>query len=178
MKIEPTPLEDCFVLEPEMFFDHRGWFSESFNQKTFEKAIGKPIGFVQDNQSFSQKGVLRGLHFQTGKHEQAKLVQVIQGLIQDVCVDIRKDSASFGKYFSIELSDTNRRQLFVPRGFAHGFLVLSEEALVSYKCDNYYNTESETGIIYNDPTLHINWNLGDIKPIISEKDGKLPPFQP
>lgn len=177
MKVNPTPLHDCFVLEPEVFEDERGWFSERFNQKTFDNSIGVSIDFVQDNRSYSKKGVLRGLHFQTGKHQQAKLISVEKGVIQDVCVDLRKDSKSYGKHYSVELSENNRRQLFVPRGFAHGFLVLSDEAIVSYKCDNYYNKNAESGIIYNDSVLNIPWNLDERLPILSKKDAQWPTFQ-
>ena len=177
MKVNTTPLDGCFVLEPKVFEDERGWFSESFNQKKFESAIGVSVDFVQDNRSFSKKGVLRGLHFQTGNYQQAKLISVEKGAIQDVCVDLRNDSKSFGSYYSVELSDSNRKQLFVPRGFAHGFLVLSDEAIVSYKCDNFYNKNSESGIIYSDSKLNITWNLNGVNPILSEKDALWPTLQ-
>lgn len=177
MKVYSTPLDDCFVIEPEVFEDERGWFSESFNQKKFEKSIGVSVDFVQDNRSFSKKGVLRGLHFQTGDYQQAKLVSVEKGVIQDVCVDLRNDSRSFGKYYSVEISESNRKQLFIPRGFAHGFLVLSNEAIVNYKCDNFYNKNSESGIIYSDSQLNINWNVNGKRPIISEKDSLWPTLE-
>ncbi|NKI31206.1 dTDP-4-dehydrorhamnose 3,5-epimerase [Croceivirga thetidis] len=177
MNVVTTPLEDCFVLKPEVFEDERGWFTESFNQKVFEECLGRKIKFVQDNRSFSKNGVLRGLHFQYGEYQQAKLISVEKGAIQDVCVDLRKDSSTYGLYFSIELSDSNKKQLFVPRGFAHGFLVLSNEAIVSYKCDNYYNRSAESGIIYNDLELDIPWNLKGRIPVVSEKDALWPTFQ-
>lgn len=176
MEIEKTPLKDCFVLKPRVFNDDRGSFFESFNLKTFKKVTGLEINFVQDNQSISSKGVLRGLHFQTGKYAQAKLVRVAKGKVLDVVVDLRKDSPSFGNYFSIELDDQNNYQLFVPRGFAHGFVVLSEEAIFNYKCDNYYNKESESGIRFNDPNLNINWQLDIEEVLLSEKDIILPFF--
>ena len=174
MNFIPTKLEGCFIIEPKIFFDGRGYFMESFNEKTFEKGVGQKIHFVQDNQSFSSKGVLRGLHYQTGEHAQAKLVRVLNGEVLDVAVDIRPGSPTFGQYESVLLTGENQRQFFVPRGFAHGFLVLSEKATFFYKCDNFYNKESEGGIIYNDESIAINWNfpLKDI--IVSEKDRELP----
>ncbi|WP_299900389.1 dTDP-4-dehydrorhamnose 3,5-epimerase [uncultured Aquimarina sp.] len=176
MEIEKTPLKDCFVLKPRVFNDDRGSFFESFNLKTFKKVTGLEIDFVQDNQSISSKGVLRGLHFQKGEYAQAKLVRVAKGKVLDVAIDLRKDSPSFGKHFSIELSDQNNYQLFVPRGFAHGFVVLSEEAIFNYKCDNFYNKESESGIRFNDPILNINWQLDIEEVLLSEKDIILPFF--
>lgn len=176
MEIEKTLLKDCFVLKPRVFNDDRGSFFESFNLKTFKKITGLEIDFVQDNQSISSKGVLRGLHFQKGDYAQAKLVRVTMGRVLDVAVDLRKDSPSFGKHFSIELSDQNNYQLFVPRGFAHGFVVLSEEAIFNYKCDNFYNKESESGIRFNDPILNINWQLDIEEVLLSEKDIILPFF--
>ena len=141
---------------------------------TFNELIGKTVDFVQDNESFSSKGVLRGLHFQTGEYAQAKLVRVVKGTVLDVVVDMRKDSPTFSKHFSIELSEDNKRQLFVPRGFAHGFIVLSETAIFSYKCDNFYNKDSEQGLRYDDPSLGIDWRLPASEFIISEKDLVLP----
>ena len=176
MKVTETHLNGCFVIEPHILKDERGYFFESFNQQKFSELIKKEVNFVQDNQSFSTKGVLRGLHFQKGKHAQAKLVRVIKGKVLDVAVDIRKNSSTFGKHFSIELSEENNKQLFVPRGFAHGFVVLSDEVVFSYKCDNYYNKESEGGIIYNDQFLNIDWIAQESNLIVSEKDMKLDTF--
>ena len=177
MNIEETPLEDCFILSSKIFHDDRGYFFESFNKKVFEKLTGNSVDFVQDNQSKSSKGVLRGLHFQTGPFQQAKLVTVICGSVLDVCVDIRPKSKTFGKHFSIVLNEINKKQLFVPRGFAHGFLVLEDDTVFSYKCDNYYNKESESGIIYNDKSLNIDWHNKTENHILSEKDSKLPTFE-
>ena len=148
IKTTETRLKGCFVLEPKIFEDERGYFFESFNHREFCEVIGQEINFVQDNQSFSKKGVLRGLHYQKGEHAQAKLVSVLEGRIQDVVVDLRKDSPTFGEHLSIELNSKDKRQLFVPRGFAHGFLTLSESANVFYKCDNYYHKNAEGGIRY------------------------------
>lgn len=172
-----TKLKGCFILEPKIFEDRRGYFFESFNQDTFNKLIGQKIDFIQDNESFSSKGVLRGLHYQTGEFAQAKLVRVIKGSVLDVAVDVRKDSATFGQYVSIELSEENKKQLFIPRGFAHGFIVLSDTVIFSYKCDNFYNKDSEGGIIYNDTSLNIDWTLTNNELIISEKDMLLPPLK-
>jgi len=177
MNIEETKLKGCFIIEPKVFEDKRGYFFESFNQNKFNELLGYQINFVQDNESFSSKGVLRGLHYQTGEHEQAKLVRVISGKVLDVVVDLRKDSATFGQHVSIELSSKNKKQLFVPRGFAHGFVVLSETVVFTYKCDNFYNKESEAGIIYNDLNLGIDWLLNSNEIIISEKDTQLPSFE-
>ena len=160
-----------------MFQDERGLFYETYNQKMFEKVAGFSIDFVQDNQSISSKGVLRGLHFQNGKMSQAKLVRVVKGKVLDIVVDIRKDSETFGKSFSIMLDDVENLQLFVPRGFAHGFITLSEQSIFSYKCDNYYDKTSESGIIYNDATLALDWHLPKEEFIISEKDLELPTFE-
>jgi len=172
-----TKLKDCFILEPQVFNDDRGYFLESFNQNTFNKLIGVEVNFVQDNESFSSKGVLRGLHYQTGEHAQAKLVRVVQGTVLDVAVDLRKDSETFGKYISIELSEKNKKQLFVPRGFAHGFVVLSDTAIFSYKCDNFYNKASEGGVLFSDPMLKIDWRLKKNELLVSEKDLILPSFK-
>ncbi|GAA0714261.1 dTDP-4-dehydrorhamnose 3,5-epimerase [Aquimarina litoralis] len=176
MEIEKTPLEGCFVLKPRVFKDDRGSFFESFNLRTFKKSTGLEVDFVQDNQSISSKGVLRGLHFQKGEYAQAKLVRVTKGNVLDVVVDLRRDSTTFGNYFSIELNDQNNYQLFVPRGFAHGFVVLSNEAIFNYKCDNFYHKESESGIRFNDPDLNINWKLDKREVLLSEKDLILPFF--
>jgi len=177
MKAIPTPLEQCVIIEPTVFNDSRGYFFESFNQNTFNTLIGQSVTFVQDNESYSTKGVLRGLHFQKGEWAQAKLVRVVKGRVLDVAVDIRKDSPTYGQHISVELTEDNKKQLFVPRGFAHGFVVLSDTAIFSYKCDNYYNKEAEGGIMYNDTTLNIDWKLPIEALIISEKDAILPTFE-
>ena len=176
MKIESTPLKDCFIIHDTVFKDERGYFFESFHQQKFFEQTCLSVAFVQDNQSKSARGVLRGLHFQTGAYTQATLVRVLQGLVLDVVVDLRKDSPSFGQSFSIELSEDNHKQFFVPRGFAHGFVVLSEEAVFFYKCDNYYNKSSEQGIVYNDAYLNIDWKINEAEIILSEKDKMLPSF--
>ncbi len=177
MNIEETKLKGCFIIEPKVFEDKRGYFFESFNQNSFSQLISNTTTFVQDNESYSTKGVLRGLHYQIGKHAQAKLVRVVEGSVLDVAVDIRKESKTFGEYVSLELSKQNKKQLFIPRGFAHGFVVLSDIAVFSYKCDNYYNKESEEGILYNDSTLNIDWHLNENEFIVSEKDIILPKFK-
>lgn len=178
MKFTETKLKDCYLIEPKLIGDSRGSFMESFNEKIFAKGVGQNVHFVQDNQSFSTKGVLRGLHYQCGKkHTQAKLVRVLSGEILDVAVDLRPDSETYGEYESILLSGNNNKQFFVPRGFAHGFLVLSESAVVFYKCDNFYNAESEGGIIYNDVNINIEWDFPIDKLIISEKDKVLPTLE-
>lgn len=164
-------------MKPNVFRDERGIFYETYNQKVFEKTTGLKVDFVQDNQSVSSIGVLRGLHFQNGKMAQAKLVRVVKGKVLDIVVDIRKDSETFGKSFSIVLDDENHLQLFVPRGFAHGFITLSEQSIFSYKCDNYYDKASESGIIYNDATLALDWHLPKEEFIISAKDLELPSFE-
>ena len=174
MTATETKLKGCFIIEPKVFKDSRGYFFESFNQNKFNTLIGQEINFVQDNESFSSKGVLRGLHFQTGDYAQAKLVRVLKGTVLDVVVDMRKESPTFSKHFSIELSEDNKTQLFVPRGFAHGFIVLSETAIFSYKCDNFYNKASEQGLRYDDPSLGIDWKLPANEFIVSEKDLVLP----
>ena len=177
MEIQKTPLKDCFIVIRRVFRDERGFFYETYNKKAFGKATGLEVDFVQDNQSKSSYGVLRGLHFQKGDMAQAKLVRVVKGKVLDIVVDLRKDSDTFGKQFSIVLNDTDHKQLFVPRGFAHGFITLSEESVFSYKCDNYYDGPSESGIIYNDATLSIDWHLPEKDFIISEKDLQLPTFK-
>jgi len=174
MRIEKTILEGCYLIHDTFFGDDRGYFFESFNRNTFLEKTGLAIDFVQDNQSASQKGVLRGLHFQHGEFAQAKLVRVLQGRVLDVVVDLRKGSATVGKYFSVELSENSHTQLFVPRGFAHGFVVLSDKAVFFYKCDNFYNKASDRGIIYNDPDLAIDWKLKPEEILLSEKDKVLP----
>jgi dTDP-4-dehydrorhamnose 3,5-epimerase len=175
MKITTTEFKDLLILEPRVFEDERGFFFESFNGSTFKKA-GIDLNFVQDNQSFSRKGILRGLHCQLLPFAQTKLVRALSGTIQDVAIDLRKDQPTFKKYFSIELSGDNKKQLLIPKGFAHGFLVLSSQAEVLYKCDEYYHPESEAGIIYNDPDLNIEWQLSEKDVILSSKDMKLPPI--
>lgn len=177
MQFTETHLKGCFILEPKILRDERGYFMESFNEKIFSQGIGQQTHFVQDNQSFSSKGVLRGLHYQCGEHAQAKLVRVLQGEVLDVAVDVRPESETYGKHVALILSAANQKQLFVPRGFAHGFLVLSETATFFYKCDNFYNKESEAGIAYNDPQLAINWQSDALPLIISEKDTQLPTLQ-
>ena len=177
MTVEETYLKGSYIISPKIFEDSRGCFFEGYNEKKFQDIIGLKVAFVQDNQSKSSKGVLRGLHFQAGEFAQAKLVQVIKGSVLDVIVDLRKGSKTFGKYFSIVLDDKKKQQLYVPKGFAHGFLVLEDETIFSYKCDDYYNASSEKGIIYNDETLNINWNLPADQLILSEKDMYLPTFE-
>lgn len=177
MRIEETLLPGCFLVHDTFHGDHRGYFFESFNRKTFLDQTGLDINFVQDNQSHSQKGVLRGLHFQQGDAVQAKLVRVLKGKVLDVAVDIRPKSPTFGKHVAVELSEDSHTQLFVPRGFAHGFVVLSEEATFFYKCDNYYHPASEAGIIFNDPVLAINWQLPGTELLLSAKDKVLPTLQ-
>ncbi|HZW77793.1 MAG TPA: dTDP-4-dehydrorhamnose 3,5-epimerase [Flavobacteriaceae bacterium] len=177
MKLQHTPLKDCFILKPRLLEDNRGLFFESYNQKLFEDITGIKTNFVQDNQSNSTKGVLRGLHFQFGNKAQAKLVRVVKGKVLDIVVDIRKESPTFGKSFSLILDDIENLQLFIPRGFAHGFITLSEESIFAYKCDNFYDSKFESGIIYNDATLELDWHLPEEEFIISEKDKKLPSFR-
>lgn len=177
MNIKATTLEGCFIIEPNVLNDERGYFFESFHQKKFHELTGVKTQFVQDNQSLSQRGVLRGLHFQTGEFTQSKLVKVIKGSVLDVAVDLRKDSSTFGKHFSILLSEKNKLQLFIPRGFAHGFVVLENDTIFSYKCDNYYNKSAEGGVMYNDPDLDIDWMLEEDEIILSEKDKRLSYFK-
>ena len=173
MPFHPTNIEDLLIFEPKVFEDSRGYFFESYNENIFLQR-GINIKWVQDNQSSSTYGVIRGLHYQLNPHAQTKLIRVLHGMILDVAVDIRKGSPTYGKSFSIELSGDNSRQLFIPKGFAHGFSVLSEKAVVMYKCDAFYNKESEGGIIYNDPSLKIDWEIPSGKAIVSEKDNQLP----
>lgn len=177
MESTEIKLKGCFVLQPRVFKDERGYFFESYNQKTFEELTGQKINFVQDNQSFSTYGTIRGLHFQTGAFAQAKLVRILQGRVFDVAVDLREESESYGQWFGIELSGENNTQLFIPRGFAHGFSVLSETAIFTYKCDNYYNKAFEGGIIYNDAALAIDWQVPPGSEIVSDKDRMLPIFK-
>jgi dTDP-4-dehydrorhamnose 3,5-epimerase len=177
LKLLETPLKGCFILEPSVYKDERGFFYESYNKKRFNEVTNLNIDFVQDNQSASLYGVIRGLHFQTGEFAQSKLVRVLLGKVLDVIVDLRKGSETFGQQFSIILDDVDHKQLFVPKGFAHGFITLSERSIFSYKCDNFYDKDSENGIIYNDATLSINWHLPREDFIISEKDILLPTFK-
>lgn len=173
MPFTKTDIPDLLVFEPAVFGDSRGYFFESYNQRVFQKE-GIDIQFIQDNQSSSSYGVIRGLHYQLPPHAQTKLVRVLHGEILDAVVDIRKGSPTFGKAFTILLSAENKKQLFIPVGFAHGFSVLSEKAAVMYKCDNFYNKESEAGIIYNDPALAIDWKIPADRAIVSDKDIILP----
>ena len=174
MKISKTFIKDLLIIEPQLFKDDRGFFYESFNKKKLKKDIN--VVFVQDNESKSKRGVIRGLHFQKHPHAQTKLVRCVDGKILDVAVDLRKNSKTYGKFFSIELSSENYKQLLVPKGFAHGFQVLSNGATVNYKVDEYYNPDLDFGIIWNDKDLSIDWNY-DIKPILSSKDLKLKSFK-
>ncbi len=174
MQIEATPLNGCYIIHDTVFKDERGYFTESFNQQRFAALIGQEVQFVQDNQSASTKGVLRGLHFQKGEYAQAKLVRVLQGSVLDVAVDIRKHSPTFGQHVAVELTEDNHKQLFIPRGFAHGFVVLSNTAVFFYKCDAYYNKQSEGGLMYNDAALGINWQLPHEQLILSDKDQNNP----
>lgn len=164
-----TTIDGVWVIEPQVFKDDRGYFMEAFKKEEFEAHVGK-VDFVQDNESKSSFGVLRGLHYQKGEFSQAKLVRVIQGCVFDVAVDLRKSSPTFGKYVSVELSEENKRQFFIPRGFAHGFLVLSEEAIFTYKVDNGYAPHAEASIVYNDPHLKIDWPVAALQMVLSEKD--------
>jgi dTDP-4-dehydrorhamnose 3,5-epimerase len=175
MNIEQTIIKDLVILTPDVFEDERGYFFESYNKSKLS-GLGIDIDFVQDNQSFSQKGTLRGLHYQNPPFAQTKLVRVLKGEIMDVAVDLRKDSPTYGKYFGIRLTAENKKQLLVPQGFAHGFSVLSETAVVLYKCDQFYNKQSEGGIRYDDETLNIDWGMDLADAIVSEKDLVLPNF--
>ncbi|SHI30494.1 dTDP-4-dehydrorhamnose 3,5-epimerase [Arenibacter nanhaiticus] len=174
MKVTETRLKGCFVIEPAVFKDDRGYFFESFNANNFNETIGESINFVQDNQSYSSKGVVRAIHYQRGEFAQAKLVRVLSGRVLDVAVDLRQDSPTFGQHVAIELSAENKKQLFIPKGFGHGFSVLSETAEFFYKCDNFYNKASEGGIIYNDPSLDIDWQVPIDEIKVSDKDLELP----
>lgn len=173
MNIVETEIKGVFIIEPKVFGDNRGYFFESFSQREFESVIG-PVTFVQDNQSKSSYGVVRGLHFQKPPHAQAKLVRVVKGKVLDVAVDLREDSPTFGKYMAVELSDENHRQVFIPKGFAHGFSVLSEEAVFQYKCDEYYAPESEAAIAWDDQGLNIDWKVPAEDVVLSAKDRNHP----
>jgi len=176
MQVEQTPLAGCFIIHEKVNGDARGYFIETFNQRDFTNATGLEINFVQDNQSRSTKGVLRGLHMQRGASAQAKLVRVLEGAVLDVAVDLRKGSPSFGQHFTIELTEDNHKQFFVPAGFAHGFVVLSETATFFYKVDKFYEPGNEVGIMYNDKDLNIDWKLPTSELIFSEKDKTLGSF--
>ncbi len=175
MPFHSTPLPGLFVFEPRVFEDDRGYFFESYNSNTF-KDRGVSADFVQDNEAKSTYGVLRGLHYQTPPFAQAKLVRVVEGEVLDVVVDIREDSHTYGQWYSIRLSAENKKQLFVPRGFAHGYVVLSSTAIFCYKCDNFYSKPHEGGVLYNDPNLNIDWEIDLSQAILSEKDKKQPVF--
>ena len=173
MNIIETEIQGVFIIEPKVFGDSRGYFFESFSKKEFESRIG-PVEFVQDNESKSCYGVVRGLHFQKPPHAQAKLVRVVKGKVLDVAVDLRKDSPTYGKHVTVELSEDNHRQVFIPKGFAHGFSVLSDEAVFQYKCDDYYAPETEGAVAWNDPELNIDWRVPADMMILSEKDKRHP----
>ncbi|MBI1306861.1 MAG: dTDP-4-dehydrorhamnose 3,5-epimerase [Bacteroidetes bacterium] len=173
MQIQETPLSGAFVIEPKVFGDHRGYFYESYHERLFQDA-GIPTRFVQDNQSMSHKGILRGLHFQNPPHAQGKLVRVVNGSAYDVIVDIRKSSPTYGKSFGVELTPENKKMLWVPEGFAHGFLTLEDNTIFLYKCTGYYQAAAEDGLMWNDPGLGISWQIGD--PILSSKDKLYKPF--
>ena len=176
MKITPTKLKDCYILEPTKFGDSRGYFMESFNEQTFNSLTGMNTHFVQDNQSYSTRGVLRGLHAQGGEHAQAKLVRVLEGEVLDVVVDVRPESETFGEHLAVRLSAENNLQMFVPRGFLHGFVVLSETATFFYKCDNLYNKESECGVHPLDSVLNIDWQISLEEMLLSDKDKEAQSF--
>ena len=170
MNVIKTEIEGLLILEPKIFGDSRGYFYESYNKQRFEEVTGLNINFVQDNQSKSCYGVLRGLHFQKPPYAQSKLVRCVKGQILDISVDIRKSSPTFGKYVAVELTEDNHRQLFIPHGFAHGFVVLSDEAIFQYKCDNFYHKESEGAVAWNDPEINIDWTIPFEDVILSDKD--------
>lgn len=175
MNIIPTEIEGVVIIEPEVFADVRGYFFESFSQKEFEQKVSTTV-FVQDNESRSKYGVVRGLHFQRPPYEQAKLARVVKGKVLDVVVDIRKGSSTYGRHVMVELSEENKRLLFIPRGFAHGYVTISEEAVFLYKCDNYFSPGHEGAILWSDPQLGIDWHLSPEDIILSEKDRQNPPF--
>jgi dTDP-4-dehydrorhamnose 3,5-epimerase len=177
VKISETNIKGCFIIQPQIFEDKRGLFYESFRKNELEASLGYALDFVQENESISKKWTLRGLHYQIGEHAQSKLVSVPFGEVLDVVVDIRLDSPTYGKYFKIKLSSDNHASLFIPKGLAHGFLSLQENTVFQYKCDNYYNKDSERGIHYNDTILGIDWEYPKDKFIVSDKDEKLPIFK-
>lgn len=176
MKFTRTKISDVIIIEPEVYGDNRGYFMESFREDALAEFLGFKIKFCQDNESKSSFGVLRGLHYQLPPYAQTKLVRIIKGKVLDVAVDLRKGAPTFGDYVAVELSEDNKKQLLVPRGFAHGFVVLSEEAIFAYKVDNYYNPESDRGIAFNDKTLNIDWKIATEALQLSQKDSKLLPF--
>nr|WP_314559007.1 dTDP-4-dehydrorhamnose 3,5-epimerase [uncultured Capnocytophaga sp.] len=173
MNVIKTKIEGLVIIEPKVFFDGRGYFFESFSQQRFNELVA-PVTFVQDNESKSSYGVLRGLHFQKPPFAQSKLVRVVKGMVLDVAVDLRRNSPTFGQYEAVLLTEENKRQFFVPRGFAHGFAVLSEEAIFQYKCDNYYAPQSEDSVLWNDPAIGIDWQLPAESVLLSDKDKKSP----
>lgn len=175
MNVTTTEIEGVLVIEPDVYSDHRGSFSETYVDKVFGKQIGG-MEFVQDNESRSRRGVIRGLHYQKEPHAQTKLVRAVCGRILDVAVDMRRSSPTFGRWVAVELSDENHRQLLIPKGFAHGFSVLSETAVVAYKCDSYYAPNHEAGVAWNDATLAVDWRIAPGEVIVSDKDDLLPPF--
>ena len=174
MEFIPQSISDVWVIEPKIHGDERGYFVETFRQDKFEDALGYKVNFIQDNESKSSRGVLRGLHFQLAPHAQSKLVRVIEGAVLDVAVDIRKGSPSFGQHVAVELSDDNKKQMFIPRGFAHGFVVLTDTATFSYKVDNYYSPECDRGLVFDDIGLNIDWQLPKQQLLLSDKDIQQP----
>ena len=174
MNIQQTNIEGVYIIEPVLHGDERGYFMESFSERDFEAQTSLNVRFVQDNESRSRKGVLRGLHFQREPYAQAKLVRVVQGRVLDVAVDIRPESPTFGKYVATELSGTNHRQMFIPKGFAHGYIVLEDDTVFQYKCDEYYHPEAEGGIAWNDPQIAVAWGVAESEVILSEKDKHRP----
>ena len=175
MNLIKTTLDGLVVLKPTIFKDNRGYFMESYNQRNINKLVGN-VNFIQDNESVSSRGVLRGLHFQKPPYAQAKLVRCLKGSVLDVVLDLRKDSKTYGIFETILLTEENKKQLFIPKGFAHGFVVISETAIFSYKVDNYYNPDSESGVLWNDLDLNIDWKINKKEIIVSEKDKSLPTF--
>lgn len=173
MKIIETSIEGVVAIEPDVYYDARGYFTESYSQRAFDAAV-RTVRFVQDNESRSRRGVVRGLHFQLPPFAQSKLVRVSEGAVRDIAVDIRRGSPSFGRYVAVELSAENHRQLFIPRGFAHGFVALSDEAVLQYKCDNPYAPERSAAVAWNDPELNIDWGVGDCDAVLSPKDAVAP----
>lgn len=177
MQVIPTAIQGVFIIEPRIFGDTRGYFFESFNARDFSQLTGVDVNFVQDNESLSRYGVLRGLHFQLPPHAQSKLVRVVRGAVLDIAVDLRKDSPTYGHHVSVELTAENHRQFLMPKGFAHGFSVLSPEVVFQYKCDDYYHPECEGALAWDDPDLAIDWHLPADKVILSEKDKHHPSFR-
>lgn len=174
MEFIPQVIPDVWVIEPKVYGDHRGYFVETFRQDKFEDALGFKVNFIQDNESKSSKGVLRGLHFQLAPYAQSKLVRVIEGAVLDVAVDIRRGSPSFGQHVAVELSGVNKKQMFIPRGFAHGFVVLTDTATLAYKVDNYYSPECDRGLAFDDIDLNIDWQLTKQQLLLSDKDTQQP----